>query len=399
MGSSIEYDEHDQSIIAKLEARFGHHTAEHVAAAFDIALAGRASEVLLQEIARLYTERVHTMAVGREHYTLPYIPKLLAAGYEPSLVRDIFVRLSLQEGHYGEHRNHQRGFWHTPEAQELFDTAESLLAYCLAYAKLSPGDIIDRHDTLAYCLGRLRRPHMRAAEWEKLVETGKADARLVMLEAARNVPHLRNDRQLEILLELPMAEQSRAAAGMIPAGPAAINTHACLLMGNVLAKCRGPQAHGIEPIIAAIRRACGSSPKWTPEIYRWVLEGIRRAEGDGYWQMSKYFEQLRWAVQGGGWQFMRLVSRDNPRRPGQSDLQVELRGGKGRIVLKHDNRGARYDRLHEGDEVIVSAEMVKQHEPVFTGPTLAIYVVELHPAAPPSFKMEDARKSTNRYCD
>ena len=392
MPEAVDYDTPldppDLAIVNEWTAAHGEDSSDP-AGMLDFALGRGATLHLVSRLAYMcVTREPH----GNKRVTdLPYIQKMLGAGYEPAVVRDLFVRFCLIEGGQGEHYSHCEGFWCNDSIiRKLFDTADGLLAFLGALAEVDPNPILAHRDYLAYWLGARRNPEARGEEAR--MKVGAADARVVMMRAARssNLGMVETDGQLKVLLDLPPAEVATAACWV----------RACwirnlLLMGYALASHLTPQRNA-DVILMEIRDELRRRPERAPESYRWLLEGIRRAGGDQYWQFSRHHDTLRWAVESAGWQFMRVTSRDNPRRPGQPDLQVEPKGRTGRIVLKH--RIVDFgDKLKEGDEVIVSERLIQDKAPVFTGTNLRIFVTELPAAAPPNWAMEQEFMDHNRF--
>jgi hypothetical protein len=396
-------DAHDKVIKDKLTEEFGEYPSDMMA------MFARAIELgaTLDLLGRLADHCYTTKSRGFEVTGLPYIQMLLDARDEAgnrrfprAVVRDLFVRLCLIEGWNDERRYHNEGFWEDASAMWLFDNPDQLVAFACAQAEIEPNRALAHRGILAYWLGCLRRgltnPDSIASVTlkEELTEAGMADARIVMMRAARHVNWVRSYAELAVLLELPLADVATAATRCDSNWPRNLILQGFALGHHLVS---GENEGWIR---SQITEEIQAHPERAPEIYRWVLEGIRQAGGEQYWQFNRLYDYLRYLVAEAGWEFKRLTSHDNPRRPGEPDLQVEITGHSGRIVLKHSNRGTRHDRLREGDEVIVpTVSMIEQLKwaPVFQKGHLSIYSTELWAAAPPSDPMKDHCQETGRF--
>ena len=333
---------------------------------------------------------------------LPYIYILLDTGCDQNWVRDLFVRFCLIEGGQCEEYGHRSGFWVERSAWDMFGTADELLAFALALAEVVPGDVLNHHDRLAFELGNREMAGgcqpgssdfvvaINRYSEETRADKGKPKAKLAMMRAARNLGMVENNHQLELLQSLPIADVSHAAARV-----SSCWIRNLLLQGYVLADNLADQ-RCVDVIISQLYDEAKRRPEQVPEMYRWVLEGIKRAGGEQYWQFSRHYNSLRYFVTNAGWEFQRVTARDNPRRPGQPDLQVELKDRGTRVVLKY-RKGDLGDHLKEGDEVIVGKWLYEGLTPVFAKPGFAIYVVELPAAAPPNWGQEREFTSNNRF--
>lgn len=131
--------------------------------------------------------------------------------------------------------------------------------------------------------------------------------------------------------------------------------------------------------------------KTAPGLYRWVFKehelNPRYYRKKEQVKTSWFNSRLRSEVIKHGWRFVTPRTHTNPKRPNQKEVQIVLREGNPKIILKHNDQG-RNDYITSPREVMIPQDINSCGSVVFKNDHIQIRSMEMHPVEPPSPTMQ-----------
>ena len=387
---NTNHTDHDTEVVIPELEKLTEGSDHDQAALFDLALKKGASLELLKDIAVSYLTRRHD---EYEVVALPYVGKLLDAGYPTTTAAALVSHLCLIDEGYGTEA-HIAGFWADSKAQNVFEDVESLKRFLMALADVSPTGVIRHLEQIQEMFAVRRTPLDRRGYRPGInLSLGEDDTTRVLSRAAAHLEYIHSDDVLDLLLKRVTVSSRIMAAKRVN-----ISRQGLTLIGAVMstfALTHEDEQQLFHKVYGEIKHRMESGNYAEAiMVYRWLLEGVKRQTGRDNYEFHKGLMHLRSQMEYHGFRILTVTSREKKNRAG-FDLQVELSERGKRIVVKHLERGERHEHVHEGDEVILHPSMLSQ--PVFAKGNLSIYVTELFPLTPPAFLHKDAiRRSPGR---
>jgi hypothetical protein len=405
--------ENDERVMELVQSLHDSDNRPSIDALYDLALAEGASIDLLARVAWSYVSRAGEYGTSEFYQItgLPYVAKLLAAGFAKEEVAGVIRRRCL-EGDFAD--EHCKGLVVEPAARTLFDLNEAT-DLLTALVKQEPNWVLAQRYVLAEWLGGVREPDiacaMQAASTQgeaerkqrELVHIGLSLVEPVLIAAADVVTSLRSYAEISAMRSLPEVvrvmtvvsmRDARNSASVAYKGYVLINTKWSRLWKLRHQLPRGFNAH--EALMRDLRTLIHDADD-ADEVYRWLTEGARLAGAQLVWTERRSTGELdhiplwcdefsqarevRKIIQNAGWRFLPLT-----RRP-SSLLEVSFRDGGRTVRIVYQAITGRDPNVTEGTEVIVPPlEKIRKNPKGFRliekngeGET---YAAELHPALP-----------------
>lgn len=392
--------ERDEEIVALATIHFADKEGPD-AECFDFFLERGASLAVLENIAvRYWDSEKDDEGVIRET-GLPYVSKLLDAGFTTDQVREFIVRMCTKGQGMFEEKYHARAFLANSAPWQVFDSVQSLSEILIKVGEPCGEKFLEQTRAIALAFGRMRKPEFTRED--ALAEAGWRDMMSIMKAVAKHFLFVTSE-QMKVLRTLPKDVQ-------IEAGWFVAMRHDTIpLIGKLIARHFRDSDLGLS---RRLSEEISRKPHRAPVIYRWYLLGVEEDfeeidrnpyRDEAYRQFPRervpelyrnfFLERrahlgVRADVELAGWKFAKLVVETNTKDPDFGALQVEFTGYDGtKIVIRHRNKELGQE-LKEGDEVIIPTKRPDDWTSVREERgRVRIYEAELQHAAPPTKVMQ-----------